>query len=162
MTVAAYALARHGLAVLEPGVEPAALIPASIQRVAVAIETMHKASLVHDDIEDDDAFRYGQPTLHRTYGVASAINVGDYLLGIGYRLIAGEAPAIGAQCVTDLLTALSAAHLALCRGQGAELLWQRQPKRPASHRCARHLCFEDGAGLRGGALHRIAHGGDVA
>src|SRR5204863_5204727 len=31
----------------------------SVRRAAMSIETFHKASLVHDDIEDDDAFRYG-------------------------------------------------------------------------------------------------------
>ena len=58
--------------------------------MALAIEALHKASLVHDDIEDDDEFRYGRPTLHRVHGVAQAVNVGDFLIGLGYRLIAGE------------------------------------------------------------------------
>ena len=47
----------------------------SVKRSALAIETFHKASLVHDDIEDDDTFRYGQQTLHRKYGIGTAINV---------------------------------------------------------------------------------------
>ncbi len=37
--------------------------------------------------EDDDAFRYGDETIHRRYGTPTAINVGDYLIGLGYRLI---------------------------------------------------------------------------
>src|SRR5262249_48824956 len=60
-------------------------LPDAARRVALAIEAFHKASLVHDDIEDDDTFRYGRETLHRQYGVATAINVADYLLAIGYR-----------------------------------------------------------------------------
>ena len=32
-------------------------------------------------IEDDDGFRYGDQTLHRRYGMPTAINVGDYLIG---------------------------------------------------------------------------------
>ena len=44
-------------------------IPPAVRRAALSIETFHKASLVHDDIEDDDAFRYGQPTLHRLFGI---------------------------------------------------------------------------------------------
>ncbi|HVL12410.1 MAG TPA: DUF116 domain-containing protein, partial [Gemmata sp.] len=43
-------------------------LPDPVKRAAVAIETFHKASLVHDDIEDDDSFRYGQETLHRVHG----------------------------------------------------------------------------------------------
>src|SRR5207253_6669281 len=58
--------------------------PDAVRRTALPIEAFHKASLVHDDIEDDDTFRYGRETLHRVHGVAAAINVGDYLLGLGY------------------------------------------------------------------------------
>jgi len=91
----------------------------------MAIEALHKASLVHDDIEDDDDFRYGKPSLHREYGVGPALNVGDYLIGLGYKLIASQADELGADCVADILANLSAAHIQLCRGQGAELMWQR-------------------------------------
>src|SRR5262249_23759791 len=37
-------------------------LPDPARRVALAIEAFHKASLVHDDIEDDDTFRYGRET----------------------------------------------------------------------------------------------------
>jgi geranylgeranyl diphosphate synthase type II len=60
----------------------------SVCRVAMAIEAFHKASLVHDDIQDDDLFRYGRQTLHRTQGMGPAINIGDYLIGLGVQ--AGE------------------------------------------------------------------------
>ena len=58
-----------------------------LKKLAVAVECFHKASLIHDDIEDGDAKRYGQPTLHVEHGEAVALNVGDFLLGEGYRLI---------------------------------------------------------------------------
>src|SRR3954468_1093836 len=35
-----------------------------VRRTALSIESFHKASLVHDDIQDSDEFRYGRPTLH--------------------------------------------------------------------------------------------------
>jgi len=91
---------------------------------------MHKASLVHDDIEDNDEYRYGRPTLHRVHGIDQTINVGDFLIGLGYRLIAGEMAALGADCTGDILNRLSLAHLELCRGQGAELQFQRRPRPP--------------------------------
>ena len=123
VTLAAYAVARHGTAALSPQASAAELIPDSVRRLAVAIEALHKASLVHDDLEDDDAYRYGEPTLHRSHGPAVALNVGDLLLGLGYRLVAGEVDTLGAECIADLLGSLSQAHLELCRGQGAELTW---------------------------------------
>jgi geranylgeranyl pyrophosphate synthase len=121
VTIVAYAVARHGMAVLDRGADIRERIPPCVWRLALAIEALHKASLVHDDIEDDDEFRYGRLTLHRQYGVAPAVNVGDYLIGLGYRLIAGEMAALGTDCGTDILNQLSQAHLELCRGQGTEL-----------------------------------------
>jgi geranylgeranyl diphosphate synthase type II len=99
-------------------------LPDGVRRTALAIEAFHKASLVHDDIEDDDTFRYGRATLHRQYGVPTAINVGDYLLGFGYRLVARERKDLGAECTADILNRMSEAHLKLSEGQGAELLWR--------------------------------------
>jgi geranylgeranyl pyrophosphate synthase len=96
----------------------------AVRRTALAIETFHKASLVHDDIEDDDTFRYGRATLHRQYGVGTAINVGDYLIGLGYRLVSRERKELGGECTADILNRLSDAHLKLSEGQGAELLWR--------------------------------------
>jgi geranylgeranyl pyrophosphate synthase len=99
-------------------------LPDTVKRVALAIEGFHKASLVHDDIEDDDTFRYGRETLHRQYGVPTAINVGDYLLGLGYRLVAKDRKELGGDCTADILNKFSEAHLKLSEGQGAELLWR--------------------------------------
>jgi geranylgeranyl pyrophosphate synthase len=99
-------------------------LPDAVRRTALAIEAFHKASLVHDDIEDDDTFRYGRATLHRQYGVGTAINVGDYLIGLGYRLVARERKELGGDCTADILNKLSEAHLKLAEGQGAELLWR--------------------------------------
>ncbi len=99
-------------------------IPDAVKRVAMSIETFHKASLVHDDIEDDDAYRYGDQTLHRKFGIPTAINVGDYLIGLGYRLVARESKQLGADVVADILECLSDAHMRLSEGQGAELMWR--------------------------------------
>src|SRR4029077_18287816 len=88
-------------------------LPDSVKRAALAIESFHKASLVHDDIEDDDTFRYGRETLHRQYGVSTAINVGDYLIGLGYRLVGRERKELGGDCTADILDKLSDAHLKL-------------------------------------------------
>ena len=67
----------------------------SVRRAAISIESFHKASLVHDDIQDGDEFRYGQPTLHIAHGVPTAINVGDYLIGLGYRLVSRDTERAG-------------------------------------------------------------------
>ncbi|MEX0585966.1 MAG: polyprenyl synthetase family protein, partial [Pirellulales bacterium] len=109
---------------LADGADHLAQVPDAVRRTALAIETFHKASLVHDDIEDDDTFRYGEETLHRRYGTATAINVGDYLIGLGYRLVSRETGALGSDVAADLLDKLAEAHMKLAEGQGAELLWR--------------------------------------
>lgn len=95
-----------------------------VGKVAMAIEAFHKASLVHDDIEDDDMYRYGRETLHRQYGLGSAINVGDYLIGLGYKLVNSARDEIGAEASGDIVDRMAAAHIKLCDGQGAEMFWQ--------------------------------------
>jgi geranylgeranyl pyrophosphate synthase len=99
----------------------------SVARVAMAIEAFHKASLVHDDIQDDDLFRYGRDTLHRSQGLGPAINIGDYLIGLGYRLVNSCRGELGADVACDILDSMAAAHIKLCDGQGAEMAWQNRP-----------------------------------
>ena len=106
--------------------DPDAPIPAGLRHAAIAVECFHKASLVHDDIEDDDASRYGADALHTEHGVPVALNVGDFLLGEGYRLLAEcGAPA---DAVVAMLRAAADGHRTLSLGQGAELVWMRHPK----------------------------------
>lgn len=97
--------------------------PLAVRRVAAAMEAFHKASLVHDDIQDDDGYRYGQQTLHRQYDVGTAINVGDHLIGLGYRLVSQTRRELDPATVADIADRLALAHLKLCEGQGAELRW---------------------------------------
>lgn len=96
-----------------------------IRAAAVAVECFHKASLIHDDIEDGDTERYGVPTVHARVGIPAAINVGDYLIGEGYRLLAG------ADFPDDVRAGMTLAaargHRELCLGQGDELAFCRCP-----------------------------------
>jgi geranylgeranyl pyrophosphate synthase len=105
--------------------DPQVAAPEELRKVAVAVECFHKASLIHDDIEDDDDLRYGEPTLHTETGVPTAINVGDLLIGEGYRLLAESSftPHIRA----ELVRIAARGHRTLCLGQGAELAWSRNP-----------------------------------
>ncbi len=99
--------------------------PGTVKQVAVAVECFHKASLVHDDIEDGDLQRDGAPTLHQEYGLPIALNTGDLLLGEGYRLI-GSLP-LPADRRVEMLSIAAEGHRALCLGQGEELCWMRHP-----------------------------------
>src|SRR6266498_3158316 len=131
ITLASYDALRDDQAAAN-GDGQAVSIPDSVRRVAMAMEAFHKASLVHDDIEDNDEFRYGHQTLHRRHGVSTAINVGDYLLGLGYRMIANEGGNLPCEAVAAILKRLSEAHVKLSEGQGAELLWRDEARKEVS------------------------------
>ena len=105
--------------------DPSQPLPESLRRAAVAVECFHKASLVHDDIEDADERRYGRDTLHVEHGIPVALNAGDLLVGDGYRLLAG-CGAPGPVCA-ELVRIAAAGHRELCIGQGAELAWMQKP-----------------------------------
>ena len=85
---------------------------------AVAVELLHVASLVHDDIMDHATTRRGSPTVVAAHGAQAAILSGDLLLAAAFRLICharfgqtGEACRI-----------LSGAFFDLCEGQACDLL----------------------------------------
>lgn len=110
-------------------------IPNAVMQAALAVECFHKASLVHDDIQDNDQLRYGKQTVYSAHGVPIAINVGDLLLGEGYRLLAG--------CGNmELIKAASEAHVALCKGQGMELEWSAAPRMLSMDQVLEIFCFK--------------------
>jgi len=124
ITLAAYDAAAGGHGAGPDAADAVAGLPDAVRRIALAIEVFHKASLIHDDIEDDDPFRYGQPALHRQFGTPMAINVGDYLIGLGYRLVAAQRANAPGEAIAGILGQLAEAHTKLCEGQGAELAWR--------------------------------------
>ncbi|MBI2095586.1 MAG: polyprenyl synthetase family protein [Candidatus Omnitrophica bacterium] len=57
--------------------------------LAVAIELIHTATLVHDDIIDGSELRRNQPSLHSKWGREISIVAGDYLYAKAFLLLAG-------------------------------------------------------------------------
>ncbi len=97
-----------------------------LRKVAVAVECFHKASLIHDDIEDGDALRYGEKTLHAEHGIPAALNAGDLLIGEGYRLLGTSS--LAAEQKAAMLSVAAEGQRQLCLGQGAELAWAGHPR----------------------------------
>lgn len=62
-------------------------------RAGVAIEAVHAYSLVHDDLPcmDDDALRHGKPTVHKAFGEAMAVLVGDALQAFAFEVLSDQA-----------------------------------------------------------------------
>ncbi|MFP4115117.1 MAG: polyprenyl synthetase family protein [Spirochaetota bacterium] len=70
--------------------DPGRPVPDRIVRVAAAIETLHIATLIHDDVIDDADRRRGEPSLHALYGRKQAVLMGDYLLSRCFTMVAEE------------------------------------------------------------------------
>ncbi len=81
---------------------------------AAACELLHNATLIHDDIQDHDPMRRGQPSLWKKYGVSQAINVGDLFIFRAFNLTSQLANPL----LTELLAEISEQ---LVRGQVDEL-----------------------------------------
>jgi len=56
--------------------------------VAMSVELMHLATLVHDDTIDNSAVRWSRPTINELWGVEQAVLLGDYLFARAGRLAA--------------------------------------------------------------------------
>lgn len=59
-----------------------------VAKPAAAIELMHTASVVHDDINDHGIMRRGRPSVNATWGRTFALLTGDYLFTAVYELMA--------------------------------------------------------------------------
>jgi len=95
----------------------------TLDALCEAIECFHKASLIHDDIQDGDEERYGRPTVWKEHGVPLAIAAGDWLVANGYRLICDS----GFAAAREMLAAAVTSHMRLCEGQGDDLLAMTSP-----------------------------------
>lgn len=85
---------------------------------AVAVELVHTASLVHDDIMDEAKERRGRPSTYHAHGRDAALLVGDYLFT--------QAFALAARLPKDAMDLTADACRRLCEGQLREQRIQRQ------------------------------------
>ena len=60
----------------------------NVRDLAITLEMLHAATLLHDDVLDNAASRRGQPSAHTLFGVASTILAGDALLAEANALVA--------------------------------------------------------------------------
>jgi len=95
-------------------------VPAAVaERWGLAVELLHNAFLIHDDIEDGDRYRRGRPTLWVEFGIPVALNVADHLLAEAYRTIAAiPAPP---EAIVGLVRDFSETHRRTVEGQALDL-----------------------------------------
>ncbi|MBM3389141.1 MAG: polyprenyl synthetase family protein [Betaproteobacteria bacterium] len=95
---------------------------------AVAIELLHCASLVHDDLPcfDDADLRRGQPTVHKAWGERLAVLSGDALIVMAFEVI-GRAGSARPRRMAQVLSAV-AAGVGMPSGIVAGQAWECEPR----------------------------------
>lgn len=91
---------------------------------ACAVELIHSASLVHDDLPcfDDASLRRGQPTVHKAYGEAMAVLAGDALLTRAFEILAEAPPRLARRAlrIVRLLAQATGSQEGIIGGQSLE------------------------------------------
>ena len=95
---------------------------------AAAIELIHNAFLVHDDIEDGSEFRRTHRTMHTQYGVPIAVNAGDAMQALSMRLLRRNLATLGPQLAWRVLDEFDHMLAETLEGQAMELGWIRDNK----------------------------------
>ncbi|SMQ18927.1 geranylgeranyl diphosphate synthase, type I [Streptomyces sp. Ag82_O1-12] len=96
--------------------------PEDVLSAASAIELLHNASLIHDDIMDGDHARRHRPTVWARFGVPLALLAGDALIALGFEVLGTSRHPATAPAVADLARTLR--HLAI--GQEQDLRFERE------------------------------------
>ena len=91
---------------------------------AVAIELLHSAFLVHDDVEDGSAMRRGRPTLHVDHGIPTAVNLGDALSLLSMKPLMRNLSVLGPGLGQRILVEMQQVAQRAVEGQAQELGWR--------------------------------------
>ena len=116
--------------------------PNDLLGIAVAIELMHNAFLVHDDIADGSEMRRGRPTLATTYGAAAALNAGDGLAIVASQVLRRATRRLERDLADLVWAEFDTMAMRTLEGQATEIGWQTDE--------VEDLCPED-------YLHLIMH-----
>lgn len=87
--------------------------------VAAAVELVHLASLIHDDLVDGATERRGAVAVHRLYDPTTAVLAGDYMLGAAFALLAADASEATIRRLGPAVHALAEAELLEVRARGS-------------------------------------------
>jgi geranylgeranyl diphosphate synthase type II len=92
---------------------------------AAVLELYHNAFLIHDDVEDLSEKRRDEPTLHQSWGMSIAVNVGDAMLALALSPLLENMKLVGMGKALRILQAVAAMARESAEGQAIELAWIR-------------------------------------
>ncbi|MGY4707084.1 polyprenyl synthetase family protein [Candidatus Bipolaricaulota sp. J31] len=88
---------------------------------ACALELVHNFSLIHDDVQDRDELRRGRPTVWKVFGMEQAINAGDGMFALAFRVALAARRVLREEAVLQGLDALLSATYRMIEGQVLDL-----------------------------------------
>jgi geranylgeranyl diphosphate synthase type II len=92
---------------------------------AAAMEISEDWLLIHDDLEDKSLERRGKPTLHIMYGDELAINAGDHLHLIMWKILMSNHKELGCEKACTIAEKMEDFLQTTCEGQYLELSWNK-------------------------------------
>jgi geranylgeranyl diphosphate synthase type II len=98
--------------------------PNELLGLAVAIEMLHNAFLVHDDIADGSEMRRGRPTLAATHGLAAALNAGDALAVVAGQVLRRATRRLDRDLAELVWAEFDTMAMRTLEGQATEVGWQ--------------------------------------
>jgi geranylgeranyl diphosphate synthase type II len=123
---------------------------------AAAIELMHNALLVHDDIEDASDERRGTPTLHALYGMPLALNAGDAMGLLSLRPLKENFHRLGLSTGMRIFQETERMAWESAEGQALELGWIRDNRTDVSDEDYLQMVLQKTCWL--GAIHPLRVG----
>ena len=96
----------------------------TLMGVAVAIELLHNAFLVHDDIADGSEMRRGRPTLAAKHGLAAALNAGDGLAIVASQVLRRATRRLDRDIADQVMEEFDIMAMRTLEGQATEIGWQ--------------------------------------
>lgn len=92
--------------------------------LAVAIELLHNAFLIHDDVADGSEMRRGRPTLAASHGIAAALNAGDALAVVAGQVLRRATRRLDRDLADLVWGEFDTMALRTLEGQATEVGWQ--------------------------------------
>jgi geranylgeranyl diphosphate synthase, type II len=102
--------------------------PKKALKTAAAVQISEEWLLIHDDIEDNSLKRRGEACLHKKYGLGEALNAGDMLHMIMWRVLFDNKEILGDELTFRIIRELNTVLMRTALGQGVEMDWVASSK----------------------------------
>lgn len=102
--------------------------PTKAVRTAVAMEASQNWLLIHDDIQDHSEERRGKPCLHQIHGIEQALNAGDALHVLMWKILIDNEDILGPQLTLRILNEFYKMLIKTAEGQALEMWWTNKPE----------------------------------